>query len=789
MNTRNTSRSPRPSRTLFVVESPNKVKTIQKFLDDSFVVAATVGHIADIPENAPVDVANGFAAQYRPTDKGAKAIADLRAAMAGCDRVVIATDDDREGEMIASHVVQFVVDGADVEVQRIVFHSVSRDAVLAALENPRDIDQNVVEAARARRVLDRLFGFEMTSVTRSVIRKNVTAGRVQSPGLCLVVERELERMAFVPAAHMDVRVGTATDPAFTARLSSVGGRAIATGADFDDKGELTKDVLVLDANTAEGIASRLVDGTWPLRVADVVDSETKSNPRPPFDMSSLYQEAEYRLGMSTAETRTLANKLHETGLITYPRADVKVHSAESRRAIRSTIREVFGADMVSPYERWTKDARKNVQGAHEAIRPVDLRLQEPKGIGERAALLYRMIWQRTMASQMVEAKGISTKVTLHAGDEQGDWCAFTATGTRWTEPGHRSVYDPREDSVLFPTLSIGDIVPVESAEALEHTTKAPPRYVAASLIKKLEELGIGRPSTYDATIAKLRDRFVWSKRGSGALIPTLTSFATYRLLQHSFAPLMDYGFTRDLEADLDDIARDGSRSLAVLSDFWFDHDGTPGLQTLVSDAKTDVDPTTMFVADLGVHPTLGERMIVKPGRMRWGRFSPYIECGTVRIPLADETCFDDFTRDHAIALIDKGGPQSIGDLDGAPVHVVVTATGAYFKHGDKDRLPAGAKKPRTAPLLTAMDPARVTLDDAETMFSLPRTVGTWARTGEPILAKVGMYGAYIESGDQTRSLKDDSQVFSITEEEASALLDVPKKPRTGRGRGSRRKKA
>ena len=777
MNSRNTSRSPRPSRTLLVVESPNKVKTIQKFLDDSFVVAATVGHIADIPENAPIDIANGFAAQYQPTEKGAKAIADLRAAMKGCDRVVIATDDDREGEMIASHVLQFVVADAKVEVQRIVFHSVSRDAVLAALGNPRGIDWNVVEAARARRVLDRLFGFDMTAVTRSVIRPNVTAGRVQSPGLCLVVERELERMAFVPASYMDVRATTATDPSFIAKLSTVGGRAIATGADFDETGTLTKDVLMVDETTAESIAARLNDGTWQLRVAGIATSDAKSNPRPPFDMSSLYQDAEYRLGMSTAETKTLANKLHESGLITYPRADVKVHSADSRRAIRAVIRELFGPGMVSPYERYTKDPRKNVQGAHEAIRPVDLRLQDPKGIGERGLALYRMIWQRTMASQMVEARGTTTKVTMKAGDEPDDWCAFTATGTQWTEPGYRTVYDSGEESVRFPALATGDIVEVESAEALGHTTKPPARYVAASLIKKLEELGIGRPSTYDATIAKLRDRFVWSKRGNGALIPTLTSFATYRLLQHSFAPLMDYGFTRDLESDLDGIAHDGSRSLAVLSQFWFDHDGTPGLQTLVSDAKNDVDPRDMYVVDLGVHPVTGEHMVVRPGRMKGKRFSPYIECGTVNIPLSDETCFDDFTFDDAVTLVDQGGPRSIGDLDGVPVYVVVTNTGAYFKHGDKESLPAGAKKPRTAPLLKSMDPSRVTIADAETMFSLPRTVGVWAATGEPIVAKVGRYGAYIESGAETRSLKDESAVFTVSEEEACALLDTPKKPR------------
>ena len=787
MNSRNTSRSPRPSRTLLVVESPNKVKTIQKFLDDSFVVRATVGHIADIPENAPIDIENGFDAQYEPTEKGAAAIADLREAMTGCDRVVIATDDDREGEMIASHVLQFVVADAKVEVQRIVFHSVSKDAVLAALESPRDIDWNVVEAARTRRVLDRLFGFEVTAVTRRMIRKNVTAGRVQSPGLCLVVERELERMAFVAARYMDVRAETATDPAFTARLATVGGKEIATGADFDDSGALTKDVLMVDDTTARSIADRLTDGTWELRVTDVTTKDAKANPRPPFDMSSLYQEAEYRLGMSTGETKTLANRLHEGGLITYPRADVKVHSADSRKAIRAVVREIFGADMVSPYERYTKDARKNTQGAHEAIRPVNLRLQEPKGIGERAALLYRMIWQRTMASQMVESKGIATKVTMLAGDTAAEWCEFTATGTQWTEPGFRTVYDTFEESVPFPALSSGDVVPVSSVEALEHFTKAPPRYVAASLIKKLEDLGIGRPSTYDSIIAKLRDRFVWSKRGNGALIPTLTAFATYRLLNAGFAPLVDYGFTRDLESELDGISADRSRSIAVLSQFWFDHDGTPGLHTLILNARTAIDLKQMYVVDLGVHPGTGEQMIVRPGKMRNKRFSPYIECGSVLVPLADETCFDDFTAADAIALIDHGGPRSIGVIDGVPLYVVATNTGAFFKLGDKETLPKGSKKPLTAPLMKSMDPARVTVDDAETMFSLPRTVGARVDTGEPILAKVGPYGGYVQCGDDRRSLKDEMHVFSVTEDEANALFDVPKKPRFARKKGGRRK--
>ena len=786
--------SPAPSsgkqqrtKKLFIVESPGKVKTIQKFLSDEYIVRATIGHIADIPESAAIELNRDFACRYELSDTGRKVIADLKKDLRTCSEVILATDADREGEMIAAHVVQFLK--PDVPVSRVTFNAITKDAVLEALRTPRSIDWNVVEAARARRVVDRLFGFEVTAVTRSKIRPNVTAGRVQSPGLCLVVERELERLAFVAAEYVDVVVQSATTPSFTATLSVVAGRRIAAGKDFNDKGELTTDALIVQRDLAERIAFNVSSTTWPLHVADIAHKPATSNPRPPLDMSGLYQDAEHRLGMSTSETKAISEKLYQQSLITYPRTDIRVHDSAGRKDIRSAIRDIYGADAVCPFERYTKSNKKLAQGAHPAIKPTNMRLQHPKGLGTRELALYELIWKRTMATQMVEAKGTTTTVKLRAGDahELTDWCEFTASGTVYTEPGFRRVYASDDDveSAPFPELALNDHIPVESAEAKEHHTKAPARYVAATLIKELEERGIGRPSTYESIIRKLKDRFVFSKPGTTALIPTVTGLATYRLLQRSFLPLVDYGFTSNLEDQLDAIVEDVDKSSEVLHSFYFGTDPTDGLQTLVSDADTSVNPRELFALDLGAHPESGHHIYVRPGRMFKKRFSPYLECDGRTISIDDETCFEDLTRDEAVRLLSTGGPRVVGDIDGVPVFVKVTSTGAYFQHGEKGNFPAGHTKPRTAPLLESMNPATVNVSDALTMFSLPREVGVYDKTGVMIVAHIGRYGAYVKAGEETRSLKTQDDAFTVDVAAASALLDTPKKPRFTRKKGAK----
>ncbi len=761
-----------------------KAKTIQKYLTSDYVVRATIGHIADIPRNAPIDVTNGFDARYELSESGQDVISGLRSDMAKCSEIILATDPDREGEIIAFHVVEFL--RPTVPFSRITFNAVTKKAIEEALQSPREINMDLVEAAMTRRILDRLFGFELSHVTRSHIRGNVTAGRVQAPGLCLVVERELERLAFVPAEYMDVDVRTATDPSFEARLLSVGGRRIATGKDFNGLGELTTDGLVLTRSAADHIAQSLREGSTQLTVAAVTSKAATSNPRPPLDASALFQEAGTRLGMTTKEIDSLMNVLHQKGHITYPRPDIRIHSAETRAEIRKAIVQEFGADFVSPHERYTSSKRKMAQGAHFAIAPTDMYVKRPAGITPRAQLLYGLIWAHTIATQMKEASGTTTTLTLTAVDPHGlkEVWEFTASNTVYFQLGYRIVRGEKNETMPLHVVSVGDVVPVRSTAAEEHQTKAPPRFTEATLIKALEERGIGRPSTYKTIISKLRERFVWSKQGSGPLIPTVTGFATYRLLKEGFASLVDYDFTKDLEERLDEVANDSATSLSLLSDFYFGTESGAGLQTLVSNATTTINPKDLWALDLGVHPQSGHHIYVRPGRMKNKTYSPYLECNGATASIPDETSFEDLTIVQSVALLARSGREPIGEIDGLPIFVKVTGTGAYFQMGDKNTLPKKAR-PRTAGLLSSMDPDTVTLADAHLMFSLPRHLGLYADTGEEVWVHLGRYGGYVKAGEDTRSLRDESLIFSITFQEARDLLRTPKKPRRS-PRGSRK---
>ena len=772
---------------LFIVESPIKVKTIEKFLGGDYIIRASVGHIADIPERkGSVDVSNTFAATYELTPKGAEIVSQLKKDMKQCSEIIVATDADREGELIAAHLVEFLK--PQIPVKRIDFHAVTKDAIEAAMLTPREIDYNLVEAARTRRILDRLFGFEVSDVTRKKVRRNTTAGRVQSPALRLVVERELERLAHASAMYMDVVVSSETAPSFKATLTEVAGKKIATGADFDASGALINDVAVVDAATAGHIAAVLNQPAASLVVQDITEKAATRQPQPPFVLSSLYQEAGNRLGMSVAEARTISQQLFDSGLITYPRTDNPVHDVASRHAIRTAIAAEFGEDMVAPFHRYATHKGEHTQGAHEAIRPTKMAVQSPNGLSPRQAAMYRMIWQRTMASQMVEAKGSTVTVRLGGGESGSEWI-FSASGTTYTQQGFRAVYAPsNEDDEAgspFPVLEVGDAVPVRDAEAKEHRTLAPARFTEASLVKELERLDIGRPSTYASIIAKLRDRYVWSKKGERALIPTITAFAVHRLLMGSFASLLDYEFTRGMEDQLDLVSQDASLKAATLSDFFFgDGEENPGLQTLVSDAIDNVEGRNMYALTLGTHPDTGDVITVRAGKMFGKSSSPYVECGSITKALPDETAFDDFTTEKLLALLSAGGPQLLGEYLGVPVFLRVGANGAYFQHGEKGALPEGATKPITAGLLKSMNPDTPSLQDAIQMLELPRVVGVDATTGEIIHGLYGKFGAYLQRGTDTRSLKDEERLFTISAEEAIEILNTQKKPRRAPGKKS-----
>lgn len=756
--------------TLFIVESPVKVRTIEKHLRDGYVVRATYGHIADIPErDSSIDVDNGFAAEYQLTDKGQEVIDGLRRDMASCGRIVLATDPDREGEMIAAHVVQFLA--PTIPVVRIDLGSLTKDGLETALAAPREIDWNLVAAARARRVLDMVFGFRVSNVTRMKIRKNATAGRVQSPAVRLVVDRELERLAHVAATYWDVRFQSGTAPSFEGRLAAIDGVKIASGGDFDAAGTLTAERVHVGPVQAAAISEGLLNG-WPLVVTDISEREATRNPRPPYTMSSLVQDAVSRLGMSAKDAGSIAQELFNKGHITYPRTDVAVHQPSSRAAIKAAIREMFGTEFVHPKDRWTTATGKNTQGAHEAIRPTRLDLRTVPGLTKRQADLYDLIWRRTIASQMASAKGFTRTVTMRC-EGAGMVCDFTVSGTTYIEVGFLTLWGrDGDDETGLPALAVGDVVAVTEAEPKEHTTQPPARYTDGTLVEALEKAGVGRPSTYASTIAKLRDRFVFSTTKNGPLIPTVTAFAVNHLLTTSFAPFVNLNYTSRLEDRLDAVAEGDLDDVSLLTEFFFGDDDSDGLGALIEACMNDINPRDMWALQLGELPGSGETIVVRPGRMTGGTFRPYIQAGTEMLPIADETDFCALDMADLHAVLGSERDRELGEIDGAPVLVRRRLDSAFFQWGVKGRFAPGATKPLFGALLASMNPATVTLDDAQLMLSLPRVVGVDPDTGEEITASVGKHGGYVEAGGVRAKLDASDDVFAVTVDDATERLAV-----------------
>ena len=781
---------------LFIVESPVKARTIEKYLkglDGTYVVRATKGHLADIPDSEKgVDIAAGFVPQYELTEQGKAVVSELRKELRGVTEVVLATDPDREGELIAAHVVEFLA--PKVPVVRAVFHSVTKEAVLAALANPRDIDQALVEAAKTRRILDRLFGYRVTGVGRSLIRPNVTAGRVQSPALRLVVERELARLAFTSAPYCGIQLVTESEAIIEASLHALDGVRLATGKDFSAEGVVAGNVVLL----SEGDAADIVGDLSALRsvvVADVTDKAATRKPQPPFVMSSLQQEAFNRLGMSVSEVERVAQKLFDASHISYPRADSDVHSPESRQEIRAYVAGEFGVGSLSVKERFTTSKKKNVQGAHEAIRPTRLAVRIPEGVTGRELALYQLIWRRTMASQMDDARGTTRTVHLHA-DAAGHRCHFTASTTVFVDPGFRTVYDDNHGDdgngggMSLPQLAVGQVLNIDTVSVTTHTTQPPARFTEASLVRELEERGIGRPSTYGKIVRKLHDNYVWTKPGERALVPTLTAFAVYRLLTQHFAALVDDEFTSAMEDDLERIA-DGGVMLrdAVLEEFFFGGREWPGLSVLVDQALEQADVSRLHVADLGAHPRTGEPVVVRPGRMRFKSFSPYIECGSRRVSIADHTALDELSIDTAVALLDakETDTRHLGTDPESGLSVTVrpskgTAGGHYLQIGDRGELKKGAK-PRFVGVPNDTDISSLDLSAALEIIAADskrrRLVGEHPQGGE-VWAILGQYGPYVKWKKENRSLPEGDDIHSVTLERAVELLATPKSRRRRR---------
>ena len=788
---------------LVIVESPAKAKTISKFLGAAFDVRASVGHVADLPSKGlAVDVDNGFKPTYELTERGKHVVRDLKIALKDASELYLATDEDREGEAISWHLLEYLK--PKVPVKRMVFHEITKSAIDNAVNNPRGIDYGLVDAAETRRVLDRLYGYEVSPVLWRRVNRGLSAGRVQSPSIRLIVERERERIAFRAAGYWDVELLSATRPAFTATLVALDGARVATGKDFDGDGRPKAKVVVVDELRARALATGLQGAD--VTVRSVEDKPYRSTPKAPFMTSTLQQEGGRKLRLSAAQVMRVAQSLYERGYISYMRTDNVVLSEEALTAVRAEVGRTYGSQFLSPSPKQYSTKVKNAQEAHEAIRPTTP-LRSPDALaGElngQELSLYRLVWQRTLASQMADATGTTVSIRLAAStpgssDRPAETAEFAASGTTITFAGHRQVYVESTDEAadgtgdataaddareaLLPPLQQGERVPVGSLTPHGHTTSAPARYTEASLVKRLEELGIGRPSTWASIIQTVQDRgYVWKK--GQALVPTWTAFAVVGLLEKHFDDLVDYAFTARIEEDLDAIARNETQKQRWLQHFYFGDDpvdgaaakdGLPGLKRLVEENLDEIDAAQINTFPIGLDPD-GNEVVVKPGK-----YGPYVKRGDDTASVPEDLAPDELTLDVALALL--AAPKSdepIGQLDGLPVFAKSGRYGPYVQWGTSDAPPPGHDKPKMASLFKTMTLDRITVDDAEELLLLPRTLGDDPADGEPILANNGRYGPYVQKGKDYRSIDNEEQLLTITLDQALAILAQPKTFRRG----------
>lgn len=781
------------SKPLVIVESPAKAKTIAQYLGSEFDVRPSVGHVADLPSKGlAVDVDNGFKPTYELTERGKTVIKELKALMKDASALYLATDEDREGEAISWHLLEYLK--PLVPVHRMVFHEINKKAIENAVQNTRSIDYGLVDAAETRRILDRLYGYEVSPVLWRRVNRGLSAGRVQSPALRLIVQRERERIAFRAADYFDIEAITGSQPSFSAKLIAVNAQRLATGKDFDQTGTAKSEVLVLN----EAKAGELVEGLVgsPLIVRSVEDKPYRSAPRAPFTTSTLQQEGGRKLRLSGRQVMSIAQGLYERGFITYMRTDNVGLSEEAISEIRSHIKSEYGDTFISASPRIHSSKVKNAQEAHEAIRPV-LPLRSPEAVAgelrQQEMSLYRLIWQRTLASQMVDATGVTVSVRLGATarDAAQSDCEFSATGTTITFPGYRQAYEEsvdedeqKEDSestLLLPVLTVGQSVDVTSYTANGHSTTPPARYTEASIVKRLEELGIGRPSTWASIISTMVDRghYLWKKGTS--LVPTWTAFSVIRLMEDNFNYLVDYNFTAGVEEDLDAIARGERQKGDWLQHFYFGDDADehlPGLKKIVATNLDKIDAATLNTFVLGKHPDTNDDVIVKPGL-----YGPYVRSGENTAGVPDTMTPDELTLDVALALLAAPkGDTPIGEHDGHPVFVKTGRYGPYVQWGTMDEPPEGLEKPKMVSLFKTMNVERMTMRDCLDLLSLPRTIGNDPADDVPITAQNGRYGPYISKGKDSRSLQTEEQLLTITLDEALVLMAQPRV--FGRGRGA-----
>ena len=767
------------SRPLVIVESPAKAKTIGKLLGKDFDVHASVGHIADLPKSGlQVDVENDFRPNYEVTERGAKVIRELKAALKNATELYLATDEDREGEAISHHLVEYLK--PKVPVKRMVFHEITRSAIDEAVRNTRAIDQELVDAAEARRVLDRLFGYTLSPILWRKVNRGLSAGRVQSPAIRLVVEREQERMDYVVADYWDLAAVTATAPSFKAILSTLNGMRVASGRDFDSKGVAKDGVSVITKDRADELTAALTGSD--LNVRSIDEKPYRKSPKAPFITSSLQQEAGNKLRLSAGEVMRIALGLYESGFITYMRTDNVGLSDEATAAIRAEITSTYGKQFVPDEPRTYKSKVKNAQEAHEAIRPT-LPLRSPETLrGELNATemnVYRLIWQRTLGSQMGDAQGTTLMLRLSAQaptTEPAD-CEFSASGTTITFAGYRAVYEELDEDksdddaeAILPALKVGDKVSVAELTAVGHSTTPPARYTEPTLVKKLEELGIGRPSTYANILKVIVDRgYVWKK--GQALVPSWTAFAVVRLLTQHFASIVDDKFTAIVEEELDEIAR-GERDRGTwLREFYFGNGKElPGIFPVTEAAKDSIDAREINGFIVGRHPDTGEMIEVRPGK-----YGPYVRSGERTAGVPEDLTPEDLTVTKAVELLNApSNDEPIGMLNDLPVYVKSGRYGPYIQLGDRSD-DKDAPLPKTASLFPEMKPAEVTMEVATKLLSLPRVIGADPSDGVEITAQSGRYGPYITKVKDSRTLASHEEIFTITIDQALALLAEPRK--------------
>jgi DNA topoisomerase-1 len=788
------------AKSLVIVESPTKARTISSFLGEGSTVESSMGHVRDLPRSASeiparakgeewarlgVNVENDFEPLYIVPKERKKQIQRLKDLLADADELYLATDEDREGEAIAWHLVEVL--RPKVPVRRMVFHEITKQAIEQAFANPRDLDDRLVQAQEARRILDRLYGYEVSPVLWKKIQPKLSAGRVQSVAVRIVVERERERIAFRRAAYWSVEGNFAPadrlDQTFEATLISIDGQRVAAGRDFASSGEAKGEVIVLDQEKATALAESL--GNAGFQVTEVETKPYKRSPYPPFRTSTLQQEAGRKLRFSAARTMSVAQRLYENGYITYMRTDSVALSDSAVAAARAGITKLYGEDYLSPSPRRYAGKVKGAQEAHEAIRPAGEIFPTPEQIagevGSDEKALYDLIWKRTMASQMADATGVSVSLRLAARAEDGEEATFAASGRTITFPGFLRAYvqgsdDPESElddrEKILPPLEHGDALAVERLEPTGHETRPPARYTEASLVQRLEELGVGRPSTYASIMTTIQDRGYVFKRGS-ALVPTFTAFGVVSLLEQHFPNLVDYEFTAEMESDLDRIADGQEESIPWLSAFYF---GEDGLKERVAARLDEIDPREVNSISLGED---GEG---NPVVARVGRYGPYVERLEERASVPEDLPPDELTVERALELIET---QNAGDKilgtdpeTGLAVYARTGRFGPYVQLGEQEE--GSKEKPKRASLLQSMSIDELGLDDALKLLSLPRKVGE-DEDGVEILALNGRYGPYIQRGEDRRSLESEAQLFTITADEALALLAEPPRRRGQRG--------